>query len=34
MQALDRARQGDGSLLLLSGEAGVGKTRLAERGGG
>src|SRR6266550_4202661 len=29
-QALERARQGSGSLLLLSGEAGVGKTRLAE----
>ena len=27
--ALARAREGDGSLLLLSGEAGVGKTRLA-----
>ena len=28
--ALERAREGHGSLLLLSGEAGVGKTRLAE----
>ncbi|HEU4736337.1 MAG TPA: AAA family ATPase [Solirubrobacterales bacterium] len=28
--ALDRARQGSGTLLLLSGDAGVGKTRLAD----
>jgi DNA-binding CsgD family transcriptional regulator len=29
-QSLDSARQGNGSVLLLAGEAGVGKTRLAE----
>jgi DNA-binding CsgD family transcriptional regulator len=29
-EALDSARQGNGSVLLLAGEAGVGKTRLAE----
>jgi hypothetical protein len=29
-EALDRARQGNGTLLLLSGDAGVGKTRLAD----
>ena len=28
--ALERARQGEGSLLLIAGEAGVGKSRLAE----
>jgi len=29
-EALDRARLGDGSLVLIAGEAGVGKTRLVE----
>src|SRR3954464_2443315 len=29
-QSIERARRGSGSLLLLCGEAGVGKTRLAE----
>ena len=29
-QAIASARRGSGSLLLLCGEAGVGKTRLAE----
>jgi DNA-binding CsgD family transcriptional regulator len=34
LQAVERARGGAGSLLLLSGEAGVGKTRLTEEVGG
>ena len=29
-EALEAARQGNGSVFLLAGEAGVGKTRLAE----
>src|SRR3954454_11945435 len=29
-EALDRAEQGSGTLLLLSGDAGVGKTRLTD----
>src|SRR5690349_8411990 len=33
-QAIARARRGSGSLVLLCGEAGVGKTRLAEEGAG